>query len=252
MQQKEDIMSTGIEENGKGDQQKRPCIVEIIGPAGAGKTTLCNKLSRYGEQIHLSKFPDVRKISAAPFFIWNGFQILPAILNLSQPNSRKLTRREFAWLSILKGWPVVLERQLKNNQLIILDQGPVYLLTEINEFGPAYLREQKAKKFWQGLYSRWAGILDVIVWLDAEDAYLINRIRGRGKEHIVKNESNETILEFLTCYRHAYERTVSCLMANHPGLKVLRFDTTRQSPKVIINQLLAEFDLKASLPENRK
>ena len=65
-------------------------------------------------------------------------------------NSRKLTRREFAWLSILNGWPDVLQKELKNNKTIILDQGPVYLLTEISEFGPEYLRRQKAEKFMAG------------------------------------------------------------------------------------------------------
>ncbi|MGB8981835.1 MAG: hypothetical protein WCC12_08165 [Anaerolineales bacterium] len=222
---------------------KKPRIVEIVGLAGVGKTTLCNELGRYHEHICLSNFPAVRKISAAPFFIWNGLQIVPAILNLSGHDSRNLTRREFAWLSILKGWPVVLQGQLKNNKPIILEQGPVYLLAEINEFGPAYLREQKARFFWQGLYSRWANMLDVIVWLDAADPDLIRRIRGRDKAHVMKDESIETILEFLARYRNAYKQTISDLSVNHPGLRILRFDTTCQTPRVIANQLLAEFGL---------
>lgn len=217
-------------------------MVEIVGPAGAGKTTLCNALSHYNESIHLGNFPDVRKISDAPFFIWNGLQISPALLSLSQHNSRKLTRREFAWLSILNGWSAILQRDFKNNITIILDQGPVYLLTEISEFGPEYLGGKKAENLWQDLYSRWADALDMIVLLDADDIELLKRIRTRDKEHIVKNESIETTFEFLAGYRKAYERIISNLSAIQPNLKILRFDTTHISPEEIANQLLFEFD----------
>ena len=169
-----------------------PRIAEIIGPAGAGKTTLCHILRNCNGSIHLSNFPDVRKISAAPFFIFNGLQISSSLLGLSQHKSRKLTRREFAWLSILNGWPSVLKRELKENNIIILDQGPVYLLTETSEFGPDFLKRQNAEDFWRGLYSRWADILDMIIWLDAEDTDLLKRIRNRDKEHVVKTESVDT------------------------------------------------------------
>lgn len=219
-----------------------PRIAEIVGPAGAGKTTLYNALSFKNESIHPDNFPDVRKISAAPFFIWNGLQIYPTLLNLSQPNSRKLTQREFAWLSILYGWPSVLQKELKSDKTIILDQGPVYLLTEISAFGPGFLREQKADFFWQGMFSRWADTLDMIVWLDADDGELLKRIRTRDKEHVVKNESIETTFEFLAGYRKAYEWIISNLSANHSDLKILQFDTTHTSPDEIANQLLFEFD----------
>jgi len=218
-----------------------PRIVEIVGPAGAGKTTLCHALSHNNESIHLSNFPDVRKIADAPFFIWNGLQIFPTLLSLSKHGSRKITRREFAWLSILNGWTGVLKRELKNNKVIILDQGPVYLLTETSEFGPNYLRKQKADNFWQDLYSRWAGTLDMIVWLDASADDLLKRIRSRDKGHVVKNESVENTFEFLAGYREAYERTISNLSLNHIGLKVLRFDTSRSSLEAIACRLLFEF-----------
>ena len=189
----------------------------------------------------MGNFPDFRKISYAPFFFWNGLQLSPTLLYLSRHNDRKLTRREFAWLSILNGWPDILQRDLKKNKTIILDQGPVYLLTEIKELGPEYLRASQAKKLWQTLYSRWAETLDMIIWLDAADIDLMKRIRSRGKEHIVKNESNETTFNFLARYREAYERTIYNLEINHMDLKILRFDTSQESPQEIADQLLFEF-----------
>jgi deoxyadenosine/deoxycytidine kinase len=131
---------------------------------------------------------------------------------------------------------------LKENNIIILDQGPVYLLTETSEFGPDFLKRQNAEDFWRGLYSRWADILDMIIWLDAEDTDLLKRIRNRDKEHVVKTESVDTTFEFLARYRKAYERTISNLSVNHHGLKVFRFDTSQQTPDEIAKTLIFEFN----------
>lgn len=216
-------------------------IVEIVGPAGAGKSTLYHALSCRNRSICPGNFPDVREISDLPFFIWNGLQISLALFSLPKNNSRKLTRREFAWLSILHGWSDILQEELNNHKMIILDQGPVFLLTEMREFGPEYLRGQKAENLWQGFYSRWANAVDTIVWLDAEDTDLLKRIRNREKGHPVKNESVETILEYLARYRRAYERTISNLVTVQKKIRVVRFDTSKQLTDEIVNELVLEF-----------
>lgn len=227
----------------------KPRIVEIVGPAGAGKTTLCQALTRNSRLIQVSNFPDVRKISAAPFFIWNALQLFPTLLRLPPHNSRKLTRREFAWLTILNGWPIVLLRNFKNSDSVfILDQGPIYLITELSESGPEYLNSVKAREMWQSLYCRWAPLLDVIVWLNGADSNLLERIRTREKDHLVKDSSPQAVLDFLDRYRNAYERTLTMLAVSRPDLKVLKFDTTQQSPDEITDRLLIEFGLQASNP----
>ena len=218
-----------------------PRIVEIVGPAGAGKTTLCQALNHSSAFIQLSNFPNIRQISAAPFFFGNGFQVFARFLNFPLTFTQKINRREFAWLSILNGWPAVLEKELRSNKIIILDQGPIYLLTEIREFGSDYLRQGKADILWQDLYSRWSDTLNLIVWLDAEDTDLLKRIRSRDKDHIIKNESMESTFEFLARYRSAYEVTLSSLEKVHADLKILRFNTSSMPPQEIADQLLLEF-----------
>ena len=224
--------------------QKKPRIVEIIGPAGVGKTTLFHALNNYQDQILLGNFPNVRNIINVPFFIWYGLQIIPPLLGIPKHNSRQLSRREFAWMSILTGWPVVLQNNAKKSaKVIVLDQGPVYLLAEMREFGPEYLKCKQAEKLWVELFSRWAGTLDMIVWLDAQDIDLIERIRNREQEHVVKNEPAPKVLEFLERYRNAFEDVLSMLEANSPGLRVLRFDTSLKNPGEIVDKLLGEFHL---------
>jgi adenylate kinase family enzyme len=216
-------------------------VVEIVGPAGAGKTTLSQALNCHTESIRLENFPNVRKVADAPFFISNGLQLIPSLLRLYQPNSRQLSRREFAWMTILNGWSALLHREsIDGNKVIILDQGPIYLLAEMRLFGPEYLRQKFAEKLWQDLYTRWSVTLHLVIWLDAGDDVLLERIRTRQQEHIVKTESATVVHEFLDRYRTEYEFILSILMAKEASLKVLKFDTGRQQTQDIVDQFLSE------------
>lgn len=234
-----------MESNRKnGNEQKRPRIVEVVGPAGAGKTTLCELLSST-HGIHLNSFPDIRKTTNVPFFVKYGLQLTPALVHVSRLDGRRLSWREFAWLAILSGWPKILQGELKKNgDIILLDQGPFYLLSEMDAFGPQYLKRGKAEQVWQMWYHQWAAILDAVIWLDAADEDLLKRIRNREKEHIVKAESAQVVFEFLGRYRRAYMNTLSKLIANRKDLRIFWFDTTQKAPETIANRLLAELDLK--------
>lgn len=227
--------------NSRNLQLGKQRVVEIVGPAGAGKTTLFQALDCYSESIRLGNFPDVRKISDAPFFISNGIRVIPGQFRLYRLDSRQLTRREFAWMSILNGWSALLHKESDGgNKVIVLDQGPIYLMTEMRLFGPEYLRQKSAERLWQDLYECWAATLDMVVWLDAAEEVLLERIRTRQQEHIVKNQSAAVVYEFLGRYRTEYEYILSVLTARKSDLKILKFDTERQGPKDILNQLLSE------------
>jgi hypothetical protein len=227
--------------NSSNSQSGKARVVEIVGPAGAGKTTLFQALDCYSESIRLGNFPDVRKMADAPFFISNGIRLIPSQFRLYRPNSRQLTRREFAWMSILNGWSALLHKESDGgNKAIILDQGPIYLMTEMRLFGPEYLRQKSAERLWQDLYECWISTLDMVVWLDAADDVLLERIRTRQQEHIVKTQPAAVVYEFLSRYRTEYEFILSILTAKKTDLKVLKFDTGRQGPKDILNQLLSE------------
>jgi adenylate kinase family enzyme len=224
-----------------GPRTRTTRVVEIVGPAGVGKTTLSQALNCHTESIRLENFPNVRKVVDAPFFILNGLQLIPSLLRLYQPNSRQLTRREFAWMTILNGWSALLRRESNDgNKIIILDQGPIYLLAEMRLFGPEYLRQKSAERLWQGLYGCWGATLHMVVWLDAADDVLLNRIRNRQQEHIVKTRPATVAYEFLDRYRTEYEFILSILRAQETGLKVLQFDTGQQQPQDIVDQFLSE------------
>lgn len=214
-------------------------VVEIVGPAGAGKSTLCQALAGASEGIELGRFPDVRSLAEAPFFAWHGLRTAFRFGFLPAHGSRRLTRREFAWVSILDGWPKVLKQELKGTyRVVLLDQGPVYLLSELHETGPEHLRNQASNPAWQALYASWARTLDAIIYLDAPDAALTGRIRGREKAHIVKHAEHSAAIRFIQQFRASYNATLAMLTAYNAAMPILRFDTSRETADELAHRIL--------------
>jgi shikimate kinase len=224
--------------------KRPPLVVEFVGPAGAGKTTLSQAMSRRSKKILIGAPPDVRSVADIPFFARNALLLMPTLLRLYQNNSRWPTRREIAWMTILKGWHHVLGRQVSNDgTVIVLDQGPVFMLAKLHSFGPESLKSSSAEKWWSGTYNQWAATLDMVIWFDASDTLLLERIRARNCWHRVKEKSEQEAFKFLARYRRSYEQIISALTANG-GPRILCFNTDQESLSQIVDKVLAAFDLE--------
>jgi hypothetical protein len=231
------------------DMDNQALVMEIVGPAGAGKTTIARELARGSKNIILASAPSVRSPFNAPYYVSHCIRLVPVFLRLPRKRGRSLSRREIAWLAILSGWYQVLQREkLRRCGVILLDQGPVFLLAELHRMGPDVLRDPRLEEWWQRVYCGWATTLDTIVWVDAEDAELIDRIRNRRKSHLMKERPEAQTVEFLERYRAAYEQVLSSLAANSPSPRVLRYDTSRERSQQIVDRLLLESGLIAREP----
>lgn len=220
-----------------------PLIVEIIGLAGAGKTTLSRNLCLHNEQILANEGLQVRNVRYMPYIIRHALLSLPTFFR--QPRSgRWFTRREAAKIIYLRGWHRVLERRRSNNEAaIITDQGPIYDLTTLYAFGPDRLHSQHFKRWWAMMFNQWAHTIDLVIWLDASEEILIKRIRSREKWHPVKESPVQEMKDYLSRYQSAYEHIISELSASH-DLKILRFDTGCQASEDITSQILCTINLE--------
>jgi hypothetical protein len=200
-------------------------MVEIVGPAGAGKTTLWNNLRGYPELFSQSLPPIVWTVRDAPFFVKNLLRLVPLLARLRCA----VPRREAAWMATLEGWaPLLMKEAGVRRRIVVLDQGPVFLITRLRLFGPPGLRRLEAEPWWDGIIRRWAAALDVVVWLDTCDERLIDRIRTRPDEHEVKDSPDEEISAFLARYRQEYGAVISRLA--EAGVDVLKIDTGVDGP----------------------
>jgi shikimate kinase len=224
--------------------EKRPLIVEIAGLAGAGKTTLAKALSRGDENILISPVPRVRKAKNVPLFISKALVLLPIFLRRS-PSSRRLTWREMKMMLHVNGWEHILNLQSSSNHaVIVLDHGPVYRLATLREFGPEVTRSRRFQQWSDRMLKRWAVTLDMVIWLDAPNPVLVERINKRDTRHIVKGKPEQEMCDFLTRYRTSYEQVVSRLTTHNNSPRVLRFQTHQETPGQLMDRALNAIEMR--------
>jgi shikimate kinase len=214
-----------------------PLLIELVGPAGAGKTTLSRALSQQSEKIEVGAEIELRKIRQIPVFVRNALFLLPFILWRS-PYSRWFTWEEIKALVYLKGWTRVLKEQAKQNgKAILLDHGPVFKLATLHEFGPEILKSERFDLWWNQMFGQWASTVDIVIWLDAPDKILEERINSRKQRHAVKGKSESHVSLFLARYRLSYEEILTKLKTYGKPI-LFRFDTSQTPIEKIVDDLL--------------
>jgi shikimate kinase len=219
--------------------KNQPQIIEIIGPAGAGKTTLVRALSQTNERFR-SGFR-LRRIEYLPLFVAKTFLLLPTVF-LQSSNGMALSWREVKAMLYLEVLHPLLTRQASDRlSFILLDQGPVFKLTKLHKSGPESVKAQHFKRWWESTIQQWAFALHSLIWLDAPDAVLIERIHKRHKRHSAKGITLQEVYKFLDLYRTSYEQVISELRAKN-GPKLLCFDTEKESLDQIVAKVLGALD----------
>jgi broad-specificity NMP kinase len=213
----------------------RSFVAEIIGPAGAGKTTLSHLL-RVGADVRtgLSLWRLPKALLAV-----SALSSMPTLLSLRRIPSR-VVWDDIKLVIQLNALRLLLQRESsKGYQALVLDEGTVFALAKLHAFGDEQ-RASSDSEFWvRSHLNRMAPMLDAVIWLDAPDTVLARRIRERKKPHTIKHRSDAEVQEHLGRYRESFERVVSEL-EKHNGLKVLRFRTDEEPLEDIAAKVLSQ------------
>jgi len=212
-------------------------VVELAGPAGAGKSSVFARLVARVDNVEVT--PVLRTRQYAYVLATN----VPAVFaTLARHGAiRGLTPQKIRSMLYLRALPGLIERRpVSKGNVLVFDQGPLYLLSE------ALLRDDRLNAWRKATLETWSSHLDVIVWLDAPDTVLAERIDARGKWHRLKGEHLEATIDVLAEARDAYEAMISTLEERADGPAILRFDTSRMSPDDVVDSLLARVDGFAS------
>ena len=211
--------------------------MELVGPAGAGKTTLSRALSLRSDKIQVGSEIELRKLKYVPVFVHNALLLLPVILHRSW-HGRWFTWEELKALVYLKGWHGVLRQEANQpGKAVLLDHGPVFKLATLHEFGPESLKDPGYQPWWNNTFRQWASTLDVVIWLDAPDLILEKRINSRNQHHTVKGKSAPETSQFLARYRVSYEQILAKLKS-FGGPVLFRFDTNQTPIEQIVDEVL--------------
>jgi shikimate kinase len=207
----------------------RTLVAEIVGPAGAGKSTLARAIKRSGAGVRagLSVWGLPKRLLLA-----SACASLPQLVGL-WCGGRPVGLEEAKMIVRLKALGRRIGRESsRRHKLLLLDEGTVFALAKLRaraDGGVGRLRD---------LVERCAGNLDAVVWLDAPDAVLARRIRERDKPHRMKACTDEEIAAFIARYRAGYEWAVAEMCARR-DLKIIRVSTEGETPERVAEQVLS-------------
>jgi len=186
----------------------RPLVVELVGPAGAGKSALAECLVERG---------DVRRAS-----VWNlprlllcesALRSLPVLLRLCVA-ARGLPRAELQQIVRLNALRLFVKRRVGDARVVALDEGPVFALSWLRVFGHPRIQNGPLAPWWRQTLADWASMLDHVVLLDAPAPVLVSRIRARRKsDDVFRQMTDAETLDLIARYRAAFDGVIGTLTA---------------------------------------
>jgi deoxyadenosine/deoxycytidine kinase len=220
----------------KGSCVGRSLVAEVVGPAGAGKTTLVEALRRRDPGIAIDV--PVHRIEQVPLAAETLVRFGPAFLR-EPGRGRWFTPGEIRSMAYLDAWRRrVVEARSSQQTAIVFDHGPIFRLVTLRWFGPEITRSAVYRRWWERMLERWTRTLDLVICLDAPSEVLARRIHLRLRDHVVKGKSEDEVYRFLARYREGFEQLISAMQIE-PGPRILRFDTEQESVERVIEAVCA-------------
>jgi len=196
--------------------RQRAVVVELVGPAGAGKSTLAKGVTAVDRSVRsglsLWGLPRRRLIRSA-------LALLPTMIGAGLKRAR-LRVGELAQLIRLDALRHVVVHEASRHRIIILDEGPIFALSWLDVFfartsdrapppPPAAWRQR--------VITDWASLLDVVVFIDPSDIVAATRTA----------QTEDDAVGFSTGFRRALDRAISDLAhgGGHFVVDSLKTDT---------------------------
>ncbi len=202
---------------GERSKAARPVVVELVGPAGSGKSALAQRLSAQPGAVRASVWNLPR-----PLIFEGALRSLPALVGLCW-GTRSVSWPILAQVMRLGALRLLLRRRLRHTRLVVLDEGPVFALSWVCVFGPAALGNGRTERWWRRRAAEWAPLLDRVVLLDTPDPILMGRLRGRSKrDDELRDFTDREIVDLAAAYRAAFAHVLRHLA---PGDRVVTLPT---------------------------
>ena len=185
-----------------------PRVIELVGPAGAGKTTLARALPSQARDVHAALTLWGLPVT---LLMLGAMAVIPTVAAAARRGP--LRGAAIGQMIRLRALRDAVERSAADGPaLVVLDEGPVFALSWLDVFhardhDPGWIRWRRRA------IAEWARRLDVVVRLDADARELARRIRTRRKPHPIKDRSDREIADFLDRFRRAFDRVIAELRA---------------------------------------
>jgi hypothetical protein len=211
-----------------------PLIVELLGPGGAGKSTVLAQLHRSDPAIRVDL--GVWTLPR-PLLALGAAERAPTLLQLFRAAGAP-PWDEAKYVIKLRALEhqVRLERRSRHSA-IVFDEGPVFALSWLRADAHHSATNGGLRAWWPGALATWAAAVDLVAYIDAPNPVLAQRIRTRAHSHPLKHSADADLFAFLDRYRAAYGRVLDDLAALS-GPAVLSYRSDRQGTAEIAERLL--------------
>lgn len=218
--------------------------IEIVGVAGAGKSTLTRTLSAQYSGCGVADSLHTRIPAHWPYVAHSLPRVLPLVAR-SARNRPAWSWDEVKFVIYVSEWHRFLrDRPEHRSGVTVLDQGPIFALARLLWGKKPVTRGGPFETWLQRMVERWSVELDAIVWLVAPDEALLERISHREQRHEAKGKPAPEGLELIELHREAYARLLE-LVTGLGRPRVLRFDTSTMRPAEIAGELADLFEQPA-------
>jgi len=212
----------------------RPLVIEVVGPAGSGKSTVARLLTARAGVARAGVWGLPRPLLTA-----SVLRTLPATATLLR-RSRALPLEEMMMLVRLDALAQFLRRKV-NGDLIVLDEGPVFGLSWLRVAGHRCISDGRFDGWWRHALDHWADVLHAIVMLDAPDPLLARRIYARTQPHRYKGRPEPEFYEFSAVFRSAFDWVLAGLAARG-GPRVVTLASDGVTPGELAHRICAALE----------
>lgn len=212
-------------------------VVEIVGACGSGKSTLTRAVTDHDPAHQLEEFLQFKKLD----HLRSAAHSVPGLANLLVAGLRARRLPDVTELKLiiyLMVWHHRIRRSpVRGTRAVVVDQGPVYALATLRRTNPPLPGTEPAGRWWRTVLAQWATTLDVIVWLDAPDDVLWERVQNRSEEHEIKGGPKESGIDFIKAYRDSFESTLE-EFDHVGGPRIMRFNTSHWTTERMVTEIL--------------
>ena len=214
-------------------------VFELVGPAGVGKTAVLRAIAQLAPLVRTGLRLD--RLRQLPGVTWGAVALAPAMADMMFTDARWLWSG-LRHLGRLRALPAEIARaRASGHQAILLDEGPVFSLGRLSVFQHANAGNGHLARQWRSEVTRWGMLLTGIVFLDARNDVLAQRIRQRSKDHQVKSGTDHEVDDFLNRYRSAY-RDIMNRLTTDGRVQIVELDTTTAPVEQIAAGALTALD----------
>ncbi|KZY96875.1 hypothetical protein A3752_10760 [Oleiphilus sp. HI0081] len=208
-------------------------LIEVIGVAGSGKSTLCGSLKSQNPKMSLSP-----KLARARMIHWifvytmlHGWKIFLKSKKGSFSSNLKLYLHMKCTLRELKK---------KSSSQTVFDQGIIYQFASYKYFGFGDSSSEYLTSVFDDIVKTYLCYLNILVYLKIQDTLALERVSKRSSYHMLNDFSELNKADFIAYYQDYYDSVVQ--IAGQCGCKVVEVDTSYKTPdqvKEIVSLSLA-------------